>query len=130
VVPKPGLDELARVWVRRNKVSDLLLGEVSAISAASHVSICADGGMEKRMCLECFGLLTSYRASIKAFSRSGLSAMRRSIMASTDGWPMLSQCSGTAVHPCFIRMSPQRGASDVVRPLRGPAERMESTENQ
>ena len=57
--------------------------------------------------LGCLGLLISERASIKAVSRSGTSAMWRSMIAPASGLPKLSQLAGTAFQMCLIHISSQ-----------------------
>lgn len=80
-------------------------------------------------CLWCLGLLMLARASVKASSRSGLTAMLRLILVPAGGWPRHSQLTGTAAQVCMTRMSPQC-SSGVAKSARSTAVRKESTENQ
>ena len=74
------------------------------------------------------GLLTSYKASIKAFSFWALSAMWRSMVVSTGGWPKLVQFTGTEPHWCFTCTSSQRDVKGVARPLPNTV-KIQSTES-
>jgi hypothetical protein len=80
----------------------------------------------RRTRLRCLGLLTSERVSI---SRSGLSAMYRSIVVPAGGWPRLSQLTGTAFQVCLTCMSSQ-GTRGVVKSARSMAVRKKSAESQ
>ena len=80
-------------------------------------------------CLECLGLLTSESASIKAFSRSGLSAMWRFIIAPAVVFPRLSQLAGTSFQVCLTRISSQCVAA-VAKAVSSTAVRKDNTESQ
>ena len=67
----------------------------------------SNGGVVRSTCLGCRGLLTSERASINAFSRSGISAMWRLIIAPAVVFPRLSQPVGTAFQLCLTNISSQ-----------------------
>ena len=79
--------------------------------------------------LGCLGLLTSERASIKALSRSGLSAMWRFIIALEVVLPRLSQLAGTVFQACLILISSQRTAA-VVKSASNTAGRKDSAKSQ
>ena len=79
--------------------------------------------------LECLGLLISETASIKAVSRSGSSTIWRSIVEPADGWPRVSQLTGTECQVCLIFKSFQ-GTTTVAKSVSGTVAKKKSTKNQ
>ncbi len=131
MVLKPGVNELESVRVRRDNLSDLLFGKVCAVSVTGQrdrwIHACANRWWETYFGLS--GSLTSWSASIRAFSLWDFSARWRSIVVAWGGWPRFSQFSGTASHACFTLILSQCGARGVARPPRSVAARMERKES-
>ena len=94
-----------------------------------HVNKGASRGEMGRTCLGCAGSLTSESASIKALSRSGLSAIWRLIIAPEVVFPRLSQLAGTSFQVCLTHISSQCMA-DVAKSASNTAIRKDGTESQ
>ena len=114
---KPGVDELERVWVGRDKLGNFLLGQMVRYLPSDTSGYIGAEGAEQRNVLWMIWVAIpvgriNQRVLAVGFERNAV-GYRRGYLGS---WLWLSQFFGTMSHACFTYVSSQRHAKGDTTP--------------